>query len=182
MAPYRLLHGRDAKTSFDWNTPKAHTPKEKLNRDEAGALVRQLQEAHTVAKDHMAKAQERMRTAANRSRREVNFDKGDKVWLIRAYHKLSLYSRRPLVNYFFPCLKPKYTSTSYLCKHFFLCTFARPVTHGKSQPVAPVAGTCTLTGTDRRVKLCDFEEFCKVRWFRHKSREIVDTLLLSGGY
>ena len=47
--------------------------------------------------------------------------------MVRAAHKLSLYSR-PLVNYFSLCLKPEYTNTSYLCKHFFLCTFARPVT------------------------------------------------------
>jgi hypothetical protein len=81
MALYCLLYGQDAKTSFDWNAPKACTPKEKLNQDEASALVRQLQEAHTITKDHMANAQEQMKTAANKNCCEVNFGEGDKIWL-----------------------------------------------------------------------------------------------------
>jgi hypothetical protein len=53
MALYRLLHGQDAKTSFNWNAPKACTPKKKLNQDEASTLVRQLQKAHTITKNHI---------------------------------------------------------------------------------------------------------------------------------
>jgi hypothetical protein len=54
---YCLLHGQDAKILFDWNAPKACTPKEKLNQDKASILVRQLQKAHTIAKNYIVKAQ-----------------------------------------------------------------------------------------------------------------------------
>jgi hypothetical protein len=43
--------------------------------------VKQLQEAHTVAKNHIIEAQERMKTAANQNYCKVDFDEEDKVWL-----------------------------------------------------------------------------------------------------
>jgi hypothetical protein len=57
IALYCLLHGQDPKTSFNWNAPKACTPKEKLNQEKVSVLVKQLQEAYTIAKDYIIKAQ-----------------------------------------------------------------------------------------------------------------------------
>ena len=79
IALYHLLHGQDAKTSFDWNAPKTCTPKKKLNQDKVSVLVRQLQKAHTITKDYIVNTQEQMKTTANKNYCKVNFSKEDKI-------------------------------------------------------------------------------------------------------
>ncbi len=81
MAPYTLQFGTEPRQSWDWKTPKAHTPLEKLNYADARALAERMRAAWEVAKGNMEEAQERMRTATNKHRTEVNWEVGDKVYL-----------------------------------------------------------------------------------------------------
>jgi transposase InsO family protein len=69
-------------TSFDWESrANSSTPKEKLNREEARAIVTRLHESWQWAKEHMARAQEWYTAQANKHRRQVDFKIGDKVWV-----------------------------------------------------------------------------------------------------
>lgn len=81
MAPYRLKFGLDPRTSWDWNTPKASTPQEKLNRAEAVSVANRMHEAWAHAKENLAKAQETMSKSVNQHRREIDWVPGDKVYL-----------------------------------------------------------------------------------------------------
>jgi len=81
MAPYRLKFGLDPRTSWDWNTPKASSPAEKLNYQAAKAMAERMQSVWEVAKANMAKAQARMSESTNRHRRPIDWQVGDQVYL-----------------------------------------------------------------------------------------------------
>ncbi len=81
MAPYRLKFGLDPRTSWDWNTPKATTPVEKLNREEAVSVANRMHQAWDLAKENLSKAQERMAKSVNRHRRPIDWVVGDRVYL-----------------------------------------------------------------------------------------------------
>ncbi len=59
----------------------ASTPKERLNRDEAKALVSRIHSSWEAAQGNMTKSQEQYTRQANKHRREVDFAVGDKVWV-----------------------------------------------------------------------------------------------------
>jgi hypothetical protein len=81
MAPYRLKFGLDPRTSWDWNTPKANTPLEKLNYEDARKLAERMKESWELAKANMLKAQERMSRSVNKHRRAIDWKVTDKVYL-----------------------------------------------------------------------------------------------------
>jgi transposase InsO family protein len=81
MAPYKLLFGNDPRNSWDWKTPKASTPLEKLNRRDALEVATRMHNAWKVAKENMEKAQERMSQATNRHRRSIDWEVNDMVYL-----------------------------------------------------------------------------------------------------
>lgn len=91
MSPFKLLHGYEARTSFDWNTPAPHTPTETLNREAAIEIVKDMDKAREIAKSHMQQAQARQAIQANKSRRSVDFTKGDYAYL----HLKSWETERP---------------------------------------------------------------------------------------
>ena len=73
---------------------KSSTPKEKLNREEAKALVTELHRSWEQAKTNMAKSQEQYTIQANKHRRPVDFAVGDKVWVTTKYWKNDRPSRK----------------------------------------------------------------------------------------
>lgn len=81
MSPYRLLHGLDPRTSWDWDTPKASTPLEKLNRDDARVISERMKKGWEVAKGNMHDAQIRMSNSTNRHRRAIDWEVGNEVYL-----------------------------------------------------------------------------------------------------
>ena len=81
MAPYRLKYGVEPRNSWDWKSPKAASPREKLNLQEALALAGRMHKAWQEAETSMVKAQDRMRKAENKHRREIDWKVGDRVYL-----------------------------------------------------------------------------------------------------
>src|SRR6266536_63615 len=82
QSPFMTEKGYEPRTSFDWDTPvSAHTPKERLNQEEAKALVTRLHESWERAKSGMTHSQKRYAIQANKHRRAINFRVGDKVWV-----------------------------------------------------------------------------------------------------
>ena len=72
--------GYEPRTSFDWETPiEARTPKEKLNRTEAKALVERLHESWSIAQGNMTRSQQRYAAQANKHYRVIDFRVRDKV-------------------------------------------------------------------------------------------------------
>jgi transposase InsO family protein len=88
QSPFLTEKGYEPRTSFDWQTPvSAKTPKERLNRMEAQALVERLHDSWKVAQSNMAQTQERYAKQANKHRRGVDFGVGDKVWVTTKHWK-----------------------------------------------------------------------------------------------
>jgi transposase InsO family protein/predicted aspartyl protease len=89
QSPFLTEKGYEPRTSFDWEdrTRAAGTPKERLNREEAKALVARLHDSWQQAQKNMAKAQERHAAQANKHRREPDFGVGDKVWVTTKHWK-----------------------------------------------------------------------------------------------
>jgi len=72
----------EPRTSFDWKDIQATaSASERLNRQEAQAYGRRIQEAWELARSDMRLAQERYSKQANKHRRLVDFGVGDKVWV-----------------------------------------------------------------------------------------------------
>jgi hypothetical protein len=97
QSPFLTEKGYEPRTSFDWDTPvelKSGTPKEKLNRTEAQALVRRLHESWSIAQGNMARAQHQYTVQANKHRRAVDFGVGDKVWVTTKHWKNDRPSRK----------------------------------------------------------------------------------------
>jgi len=84
MSPFRVLYGRDAPTflKFEDNPSSVEAINEQLKlRD---SIIAEL-------KLHLGKAQQRMRDQANKARREVTFEVGERVFLkIKPYKLRSL--------------------------------------------------------------------------------------------
>jgi len=81
LTPYQVLFGSEPRVSWDWKTPKAQTPVEKLNHQDAIRVASRMEDAWKLAKDNMEKAQQRMMASANKHRREVDWDVNDRVYL-----------------------------------------------------------------------------------------------------
>lgn len=74
--------GFEPRTSFDWKPIQDVTfATERLNREEAQEHTRRIQQAWELARTDMQLAQDRYSKQANKTRRPVDFDVGDKVWV-----------------------------------------------------------------------------------------------------
>jgi transposase InsO family protein len=95
QSPFFTEKGYEPRTSFDWDSRvSSSTPKERLNRDDAKSMVTRLHEAWQHAKENMTRAQARYTKQANKHRREVDFDVGDKVWVTTKHWKTDRPSRK----------------------------------------------------------------------------------------
>lgn len=84
LSPSMIDYSYKPRLEFDWNQRvKPRTARESLNRDEAVAWVKRVENAVKWARENMARAQERQRNQANKHRREVDFVVGDKVYIRR---------------------------------------------------------------------------------------------------
>lgn len=86
MSPHELEMGFPMPLQFNWTartTDGNPTPRDRLSRAEAQDAVRTLERYRDLAQGNIAKAQERMRTQANRHRREPDFDVGDCVFIVK---------------------------------------------------------------------------------------------------
>src|SRR6266702_437648 len=98
FAPIQLEMGYLPHISFDWNRPKGPlTVHEKLFYKEAQQYIKQLEEAWTVARTNLEKAQGSMEQQANKHRQEPNFTVGDMVWVTTKNWKTERPSRK--LNY-----------------------------------------------------------------------------------
>jgi transposase InsO family protein len=95
QSPFLTEKGYEPRTSFDWESPvSASTPKERLNRTEAKALIERLHKSWEQAKTGMQQSQQRYAKQANKHRREVDFGVGDKVWVSTKHWKTDRPSRK----------------------------------------------------------------------------------------
>ena len=94
MSPFELLNAYPPRTSFDWQTPLASTPREQLNQQEAQEVVRTLQQAWETARTIMKQAQDKKRRDVDPHRRQVDFQVGDKVWVMTKNWKTQRPSRK----------------------------------------------------------------------------------------
>lgn len=98
LSPMQTELGFDPRTTFDWHRDLAeYKPNDRFNRQDAQDRIRQLEEAWNVAREGMKKAQERQTIQANKSRKEIDFDVGDKVFICRKYWR-TLQPSRKLAN------------------------------------------------------------------------------------
>jgi hypothetical protein len=72
----------EPRTSFDWKEIQdTASASERLNRQEAQAYVKRIQQSWEFARSDMKLAQDRYSKQANKTRRPVDFEVGDKVWV-----------------------------------------------------------------------------------------------------
>jgi hypothetical protein len=91
QSPFLTEKGYEPCTSFDWETqvdPLAvGTPKEKLNQDEAKALITRLHESWQQAREGIARSQDRHAVQTNKYLQNPDFSIGDKVWVTTKHWK-----------------------------------------------------------------------------------------------
>jgi transposase InsO family protein len=95
QSPFMTEKGYEPRTSFDWEKPiSSETPKEALNRLEAKDIVTRIHDSWEKAKESMSRVQERYARQANKHRRDVDFEVGDKVWVSTKHWKTDRPSRK----------------------------------------------------------------------------------------
>ena len=82
MAPFYVECGYEPRVSFDWSQPtEPQSVKENISREDARKFVRRMEAIWELARESMNKAQRHQKTQADRHRREIDFQVGDKVWV-----------------------------------------------------------------------------------------------------
>jgi len=80
LSPFMIEKGFQPRVSFDWKKPE---PARRLtvNEQEGRAWVSRMHKIWEFAKDNISSSQQRQKAQADRHRREVDFDVGDKVFV-----------------------------------------------------------------------------------------------------
>jgi hypothetical protein len=84
LPPIQIELGYVPRTSFDWSRPVTDEPvsiRKQLSRDEAVNYAKRMHSAWETAREGIQHAQEVQRTQANKHRRPVDFQVGDKVYV-----------------------------------------------------------------------------------------------------
>jgi len=84
LPPIQIELGYVPRTSFDWSRPvtdEAVSVRKRLSRDEAVSFAKRMHGAWETARTGIQRAQERQRLQANKHRRPVDFQVGDKVYV-----------------------------------------------------------------------------------------------------
>jgi transposase InsO family protein len=84
LPPIQIELGYVPRTSFDWSQPATDEPvsvRKQLSRDEAVDFAKRMHGAWEIARQGIQHAQEVQRTKANRHRRPVDFQVGNKVYV-----------------------------------------------------------------------------------------------------
>ena len=82
MSPFELVNGYLPRTSFDQKSPKPTIALEELNQAKAKELAKRIYQAQTLGREAMEKAQEKNQRDANKTRRPVDFDVEDLVYIL----------------------------------------------------------------------------------------------------
>jgi transposase InsO family protein len=87
LSPFEVVHGYAPRVDWDWKTdlPDSATPADKLNTQQAVDYAARQRTAWNAARSSLLEAQAKMARSYNRSRRVVDFDVDDLVWLDMRY-------------------------------------------------------------------------------------------------
>lgn len=87
LSPFEVVHGYAPRQDWDWNVnlPDSASPADKLNAQQAVEYARRQHAAFNTARSHILNSQARMARSYNKSRREIDFDVDDLVWLDMRY-------------------------------------------------------------------------------------------------
>ncbi|BCR85209.1 uncharacterized protein ACHE_20667S [Aspergillus chevalieri] len=81
-SPFLVDCGYEPRTSFDWISIEGSPPRdEKISRQRAQGTAKKMKNIWTAVAEQIKHAQDQQRKQADRRRRPVDFDIGDKVWL-----------------------------------------------------------------------------------------------------
>ncbi|XP_026442213.1 uncharacterized protein LOC113341608 [Papaver somniferum] len=86
MSPFEVVYGYNPRAPVDL----APVPDLKRVDAKANERIQQLQQVHKFAQEHLTRANEKYKKAADKKRREVNFEVGDFVWEILTKDRFSL--------------------------------------------------------------------------------------------
>lgn len=81
LSPYEVYTGFEPRTSFDWKSPAATTPSEKVNHAQAKLFAKRLEDVHHLAKNNLLHTQKVKANSVNRHRQPVSWTIGDEVYL-----------------------------------------------------------------------------------------------------
>jgi transposase InsO family protein len=89
LTPFEVVHGYAPRIDWDWkiDLPDSATPADKLNTQQAVDYAQRHKRAWDTARSNLTVAQAKMARSYDSSRREVDFDIGDSVWLDMRYFK-----------------------------------------------------------------------------------------------
>ena len=96
LTPFEVVHGYAPRVDWNWKSdlPDSASPTDKLNTQQAVAYAKRHFQVWETAKASLAKAQGRMARSYNSSRRPVDFDIDDLVWLDMRYFNTSRPSKK----------------------------------------------------------------------------------------
>ncbi|KAK4205880.1 hypothetical protein QBC37DRAFT_301919, partial [Rhypophila decipiens] len=90
LQPHEILFGVEMRLGFDWRNAtdlqalRKDLPKTELDvRREAQEIAKRIDERIALARKNLTVAQERQVQQANKTRREPNFDVGDRVFIVK---------------------------------------------------------------------------------------------------
>lgn len=87
-SPFLIDCGYEPRTSFDWKPIEESLPRdEKISRQRAQDSVKQMEGIWTKIGEQIRRAQDQQKKQADRRRRPVDFDVGDKVWLSLRHYR-----------------------------------------------------------------------------------------------
>jgi transposase InsO family protein len=97
LSSFMVEMGYEPRTHFDWERPEPNVDVSadiQKSRENAVQRVKQIQEVWRFAQGNIAKAQEKQEIQANKHRRPVDFDVGDKVWVMTKHWNSNRPSRK----------------------------------------------------------------------------------------
>ena len=87
-SPFLVDCGYEPRTSFDWKPIEKNLPRdEKISRQRAQDATKQMEKIWSTVGTQIRQAQDQQKRQADKRRRPIDFDVGDRVWLsLRHYH------------------------------------------------------------------------------------------------
>ena len=81
MSPFYANKGFNPRMSFDPDTTSYHSTRERLEAAKAEDIAKRMEEILEYSKERLTRSQKAMQLQANKHRKEVSYNIGDKVWL-----------------------------------------------------------------------------------------------------
>lgn len=94
-SPFLVDCGYEPRTSFDWTPIEGSLPREeKVNQQRAQETAKTMESIWSTVAEQIKNTQDRQRKQADRRRRPVDFDIGDKVWLSLHHYRTDRPSKK----------------------------------------------------------------------------------------